>query len=229
MNPASGAATGGDDMALFGSSLPQARQFAELLAGSAVERGLIGPREAPRIWERHVLNCAMLAPLLPRSARVADVGSGAGLPGIVLAITRPDARITLIEPLLRRVTWLRWAIDELRLANVEIKRSRAEDLRPELGSFDVVTARAVAPMARLAQWCLPLLRSGGVLLAMKGESIPAELAEAEGLLRECGAVTWRILELRDGIAGSSTRVVEVVNGDTRIHRSTAGSDTSRRL
>ena len=149
-------------IALFGDRLAAARRFAEHLAGSGVERGLIGPREAPRVWERHVLNCAVVAELMPEGARVVDVGSGAGLPGIPLALARPDLHVVLLEPLARRVDWLREVVADLALP-VEVQRGRAEDadVRRRWEGADVVTARAVAPLHRLAGWCLPLLRIGG--------------------------------------------------------------------
>jgi 16S rRNA (guanine527-N7)-methyltransferase len=144
------------------------------LVSSGVERGLIGPREAPRIWERHLLNCALVEGLVPPGAVVADIGSGAGLPGVVLAVARPDLTITLVEPLLRRVTWLEEVVRDLGLEHVTVHRARAEDLAGRL-TVDVITARAVAALPRLATWCLPLLRPGGRLLAIKGERAIEEL------------------------------------------------------
>ncbi|MEI7778487.1 MAG: 16S rRNA (guanine(527)-N(7))-methyltransferase RsmG [Actinomycetes bacterium] len=164
--------------------------FAALLAEVAVERGLIGPREVPRLWQRHLLNCAVVGidlDLLPEAAHVVDVGAGAGLPGLVWALTRPDLEITCVEPLLRRATFLTEAVELLGLGDrVKVVRARAEDLA---GSFraDVVTARAVAPLTRLANWALPLTRIGGRVLAFKGADAVAEVAEAAATLARSGA------------------------------------------
>ena len=167
---------------LFGSRLSLIRRYTELLATSGVERGLIGPREVPRLWERHVLNCAVLGEFVGQRVRLADVGSGAGLPGLVLAIGRPDLDVTLIEPLLRRSTWLDEVVDVLRLDNVTVVRSRAEVIARTRPRFDVVTARAVAPLRILVPWCVPLLRRGGSLLAMKGAGASQEIAAAQPAL-----------------------------------------------
>ena len=162
---------------MFSDALPLAERFAHLLATDGVVRGLIGPREVPRLWERHLVNCALLGLGVPRGVTVADVGSGAGLPGLVLAIGRPDLRVTLVEPLLRRTTFLTEAVEQLALANVEVVRDRAEALHGHR-SFDVVTSRAVAPLDRLARWCLPLVAPGGRMLAMKGSSAADEVARS---------------------------------------------------
>lgn len=172
-------------------------RYAQRLATDGVIRGLIGPREAPRLWERHILNCALLAPALPAEGTVADIGSGAGLPGLVLAIARPDVQITLIEPLLRRTTFLQEVVDELDLANVTVTRGRADVLHGQ-ETFDVVTARAVAPLDGLLEWCMPLVAPEGALLAMKGTSAEAEI--------EAAAPVWRRL-------GCSTPIIEVVGED----------------
>lgn len=147
--------------AVFGERLADAVRYAELLADAGVRRGLIGPREVPRLWERHLLNCAVLSDVVPEGVSVCDVGSGAGLPGIPLALTRPDLRITLLEPLLRRTIFLQEAVEELGLGNVTVARGRAEEVAGRLTPVDVVTARAVAPLDRLAGWGLPLLRPYG--------------------------------------------------------------------
>jgi 16S rRNA (guanine527-N7)-methyltransferase len=169
--------------AIFGPAVDAAVEYARLLATEATVRGLIGPREVARLWERHLLNSAAIAPLVPIGARVVDVGSGAGLPGIPLALARPDLTITLLEPLARRVAFLTECVDRLALVRVTVVRGRAEEgpIRRELGGADVVTARAVAPLDRLAGWCLPLLRPGGLLLAMKGSTAADELAAAGSL------------------------------------------------
>ncbi len=155
----------------------QAETYAELLRTVAVERGLIGPREAHAVWERHILNSAALAPLVPEHSTVCDVGSGAGLPGIPLALARPQARITLLEPLLRRSTFLSEAVARLGLTHVNVVRGRAEEfLRSDSSAvFDIVTARAVAPLDRLVGFCAGLVRQGGALLAIKGSRVESEL------------------------------------------------------
>jgi 16S rRNA (guanine(527)-N(7))-methyltransferase GidB len=206
---------------VFGDRLSVARRFAEHLVTSGVERGLIGPREAPRIWERHVLNCAVVAELVPDGARLVDVGSGAGLPGIPLVLARPDLGVVLVEPLARRVEWLREVIDDLGLA-VEVERGRAEDIavRRRWEGADVVTARAVAPLARLAGWSLPLLRPGGLLLAMKGATAPAEIERDGAAVRKLGGGNPRIERCGAGIIEppSTVVVVERVRGTGRSDR-----------
>lgn len=170
--------------ALFGDRLPLAVDYAQLLATDGVVRGLIGPREIPRLWSRHLLNCAFVADLLPPDARVVDIGSGAGLPGIPLALRRPDLSVVLVEPLLRRATFLDEAVDRLGLArSVTVLRARAEDARAALGPVEWMTARAVAPLDRLVTWCGPLLAPGGRLLALKGARAEAEVAEARRTLQ----------------------------------------------
>ena len=181
-----------------------AERYADLLASAGVERGLIGPREVPRLWKRHLLNCAVVVPRVPIGASVADVGSGAGLPGLVWAIARPDLQVTLIEPLLRRTVFLEEAVDVLGLDQVTVVRSRAEDLTEQ---FDVVTARAVAPLEKLAAWCLPLVRPGGVLLALKGRTAEEEVASSRVSLHKLGATD--IVVSSHGDLQVPTTVVEV--------------------
>ncbi len=180
---------------VFGERLEQARRYAELLAGPGVERGLIGPREVDRLWDRHLLNCAAVAELVGDGERVADVGSGAGLPGIPLALARPALRVTLVEPLLRRADFLRETVAELGLS-VVVVRGRAEDraVRDELGEFDAVTSRAVAALDKLANWSLPLLRDGGRMLALKGERAEEEVAEHRRALSSLGAVDVKVVK-----------------------------------
>ena len=194
----------------FGDRTDLARAFASHLADTGVSRGLLGPREVPRLWSRHVLNCAAMASLVPADARVVDVGSGAGLPGVVLALARPDLRVTLVEPLLRRVSWLEDVVGDLDLGSVSVVRARAEELRGQ--TFDVATARAVAALDRLAGWCLPLLREGGVLLALKGRSAADELVQAEPALRRLGAAGWAVREVGSEVLDDPTTVVEVLKG-----------------
>ena len=168
---------------VFGSQLPMAQRYADALAGAGVERGLIGPREIDRLWERHLLNCAVVAVRCPEHSTVADVGSGAGLPGLVWAIARPDLHVTLVEPLLRRTQFLQEVVDELGLRNVVVLRSRAEEVDD---TYDVVTARAVAGLDKLAKWCWPLVATGGVLLALKGRTAAEEIATAKRTLGRLG-------------------------------------------
>ncbi len=168
---------------VFGSgALPLAERYAAWLAGDGVVRGLIGPREVPRLWDRHLLGCAVVAEAVPSGVTVADVGTGAGLPGIVLGIVRPDLRITLVEPLLRRTTFLEEVVEDLGLAHVEVVRARAEELHGAR-DFDVVTSRAVAPLERLLGWCVPLTRPSGQVLAMKGSRAQDEVVAAATTLR----------------------------------------------
>jgi len=187
-----------------------------MLADAGVERGLIGPREVARLWERHLLNSATISMAVPDAADVVDVGSGAGLPGIPLALARPDLRLRLVEPLLRRATFLTEAVASLGLTSVNVVRARAEDLPP--AEAQVVVARAVAPLDRLVRWTLPLLRPGGRLVALKGRSAEQELAAAHTTLARLGAASSevRYLALPGGLA--ATRAVVVVAGESRRHR-----------
>jgi 16S rRNA (guanine527-N7)-methyltransferase len=170
---------------VFSRRLPTAEAFAELLTEEATVRGLIGPREVPRLWERHILNCAVITERMPEGSSVCDIGSGAGLPGLAIAIRRPDLNLFLVEPLLRRTTFLDLAVSRMGLDNVTVHRGRAEELHGD-AVFDVVTSRAVAPMDRLARWSLPLVRPGGLFLAMKGSSAEEELQGAAKVLRRLG-------------------------------------------
>lgn len=196
---------------IFGDRLPLAERYAQLLATEAVDRGLIGPRESGRLWERHLLNSAVVAELLRMNARVCDVGSGAGLPGIPLAIARPDLQVELVEPLLRRATFLTAAVSELGLDDVEITRARAEHLAGARRA-DVVTARAVAAVPKLAAWCLPLLGPQGSLLALKGARAGEELAAAGTELRRMGAQEWDVVTCGAEVLPEPTTVVRVVMG-----------------
>jgi 16S rRNA (guanine527-N7)-methyltransferase len=199
---------------VFASALPLAEAYAGWLAGAGIERGLVGPREVPRLWERHLLNCAAVADVVPRGATVCDLGSGAGLPGIPLAIRRPDLQVTLLEPLLRRTRFLDEVVEALALPNVLVRRGRAEELAgSEL--FDVVTSRAVAPLERLARWSLPLTRGGGLMLAMKGSSAPDEVAAAHGVLRRLHGREVRILSVGDGLLDPPVTVVAVTKDEVR--------------
>ncbi|AXO38562.1 rRNA small subunit 7-methylguanosine (m7G) methyltransferase GidB [Micromonospora sp. B006] len=202
--------------ALFGDRLDLAAAYAELLATDGVVRGLIGPREAPRLWDRHLLNCAVVAERIPEGASVIDVGSGAGLPGLVLAIARPDLTVTLVEPLARRTSFLIEAVQRLGLTrDVRVFRGRAEEAaagsRDREGlSADIVTARAVAPLDRLAGWCLPLLVSGGRLVALKGASAADEIAEHTEAVVRLGGGTPELHRCGEGMVESPATVIEVV-------------------
>lgn len=235
--------------ALFpGDRLAVAREYVDLLATDGVVRGLIGPREAPRLWGRHLVNCALMAGALPQGSRVADIGSGAGLPGLVLAIARPDVSMTLVEPLLRRTTFLEEAVATLGLSNVVVRRDRADALHGT-ETFDIVTARAVAPLERLLGWCMPLVAAAGALVAMKGSSVDEEIEAAGPVLQRLGCgrptvevygsdlaeqdaavepirvvrVTWR-----DQVRGGASTRVELPTSGTGRRRPGTASRTQRR-
>lgn len=193
---------------IFGDRLELAKRYVEHLATSGIERGLIGPREVPRLWSRHVLNCAVVAELIDDGARVADVGSGAGLPGLCLAIARPDLYLTLIEPLERRVVWLEEVVMDLGLDNVEIIRSRAEAAVGKV-ECSVVTARAVSALNTLAPLTIPLLDGEGQLLAIKGRSAAEEITKAAKVLKKLGGVNPEVLLTGEGILEEPTTVVRV--------------------
>lgn len=194
--------------------LELAERYAELLATEGVKRGLIGPREAPRLWDRHLLNCALLGEVIPEGATVCDIGSGAGLPGVVLGIARPDLTITLVEPLLRRTTFLSEVVDELGLATVTVERCRADALHGT-ARFDVVTSRAVAPLSRLLEWSMPLVEPEGAMVAMKGGSVAAEISAAGPTMGRLGTSAPEVLELGSG--ASTALVVRVTWADpTRV-------------
>ncbi|WP_433653359.1 16S rRNA (guanine(527)-N(7))-methyltransferase RsmG [Micromonospora zamorensis] len=203
-------------LTLFGDRLDLAAAYAELLATDGVVRGLIGPREAPRIWDRHMLNCAAVAERIPSGATVLDVGSGAGLPGLVLAIARPDLTVTLIEPLARRTSFLIEVVERLGLAkSVRVFRGRADEAASGSSgrdpiSGDVVTARAVAPLDRLAGWSLPLAVRGGRLLALKGSSAAAEIEEHAEVVARLGGGEPTVQLCGVGVIDPPTTVVEVV-------------------
>ncbi len=213
---------------LFGATLPRAEAYAFMLAGPGVERGLIGPAEAARIWDRHLINCGLVCELLapyPAEAadavadasrgpvpgrqrsdylvdgQLADLGSGAGLPGIVLAILRPDLRVTLVEPMARRTAFLAECVAELGLRKVEIRRGRAEELAGEI-AVDVVTSRAVARLNRLAELAAGIARPGGLVLAIKGASAETELAEAGPVLRRLGVSEAEVMTAGDELVAN---------------------------
>ena len=195
---------------VFGVHLEQGRRFAESLARHGEELGLIGPLELPRLWTRHILNSALVAPLL-RPGRVGDVGSGAGLPGIVLAIMRPDVSFTLIEPMERRVAWLELQAGELELTNVEVVRARAEESKLK-GALDQVTARAVSALRTLIPVTAPLLRPGGELVLMKGAGVDGEITAAEKAIRKYRVHDAEVLVLGEGVVSEVTRVFRATVG-----------------
>jgi 16S rRNA (guanine527-N7)-methyltransferase len=188
----------------FGAGAPLAVRYAEMLAAVGVERGLIGPQETERIWPRHLLNALALLPFLPAGAHVVDVGSGAGLPGVPLAVSRPDLVITLAEPMQRRAQFLREVVDELALSNVCVERARAQELPP--AQWDVAVARAVAPLERLVPMLAPLARPGGRVLALKGDKVGAELERAQQTVPGLAVLKPRT-ERVDVVAGVAATVV----------------------
>lgn len=189
----------------FGSGTEAIKQYVDILLNRGLSWGLLGPREGDRIWERHVLNSVAVASLIPQGANVVDVGSGAGLPGIPLAILRPDLRVTLLESLERRTRFLDLAVSELELGDrVQVVRGRAEEHRERYGA---VVSRAVAPLDRLLGWCVPLLGRDGRVLALKGSSVSVEVAEAEATLRSL-RLTTRVHELVTPVIGGQSWVLE---------------------
>ncbi|MFJ8541664.1 16S rRNA (guanine(527)-N(7))-methyltransferase RsmG [Streptomyces sp. NPDC093586] len=199
---------------VFGDRYADAVRYAELLAEAGVQRGLIGPREVPRLWERHLLNCAVLSEVVPEGVTVCDVGSGAGLPGIPLALVREDLKITLLEPLLRRTNFLTEVVELLGLDHVTVVRGRAEEVMGKIPPVHVVTARAVAPLDRLATWGIPLLRPYGEMLALKGDAAEEELKAAAAALSKLGAVETSILHVGEGIVDPQSTVVRVEVGES---------------
>ncbi|GAA4433036.1 16S rRNA (guanine(527)-N(7))-methyltransferase RsmG [Actinokineospora soli] len=211
---------------VFGDRTQLAVRFVELLTEHGVPRGLIGPREVDRLWDRHVLNSAVVAEALPADARVVDVGSGAGLPGIPLAIARPDLDVTLVEPMARRVAWLREVVETLGLSSVVVVRGRAEEpaVRDRVSGADVVTARAVAPLGKLSAWCLPLLRAGGLMVALKGASAAEEIERDRAEIRRAGGGDPRIERCGTAVVDPPTTVVVV----ERLPRRTGKDQRARR-
>jgi len=198
----------------FGAAWPAVSRFAAMLREQGELRGLLGPREQSRLWERHLLNSAAVVQHLPRTGAIADVGSGAGLPGIVVAAMLPEAELVLIDPMERRTQWLEEVVAELGLSNVRVVRARAEELDGALEA-DAVTARAVAAMDKLARWCLPLLRDGGTLVALKGRSAGDELEKAKYVLRKLGGDAGEVLDAPTIPGVDSTTVVRVMRKTVR--------------
>lgn len=182
--------------------------YADMLVAEGELRGLIGPRELPRLWSRHLVNCLVVNPLIPSGVTLADVGSGAGLPGVVVAATRPDLDVTLIEPMERRAQWLVEVVSALGLTNTRVLNSRAEDAVGD-ALFDVVTARAVARLDKLIPWTVPLVKPGGAVLALKGEKAAAEIDGARKLFRKNRIAEARLHELPSPLDDQVTRVVEL--------------------
>lgn len=209
---------------VFGDRVDVAQRYAELLAGPGVERGLIGPREVERLWDRHILNSAAVAELIDRGARVLDIGSGAGLPGIPIAIARPDLHVTLIEPMLRRTAFLEEVVAALAI-DVAIVRGRAEEpgVRTTAGGADVVVSRAVASLDKLTRWSLPLLRPGGRMLALKGERADEEVAQGRRGMTVLGATDVRVVRCGESYSKPPVTVVIAVRGE----RAPAGKRPNR--
>jgi len=190
---------------VFGSALPRAQEFAGMLATRGVEHGLIGPHEVPRLWDRHLLNCAVVAELIDsRPATLVDIGSGAGLPGIVLAMLRPKLNVILLEPMERRCRFLTDCVAELGLTNASVLRARAQDA---VLRADVATARAVAPLDRLAELAVGLVRPGGMVLAIKGQTAADELKKARPVLKRLGVRSAEVVRAGQGKVVPATTVV----------------------
>ena len=194
---------------VFGERLPLAVAYHDWLADAGVIRGLIGPRESSRLWERHILNCAVVSDLFDSDERIVDIGSGAGLPGIPLAIVRPDLKLVLVEPLLRRTTFLSEVVESLGLDNVIVVRGRAEEkaIIAEHGEADAVTSRAVAPLDRLVKWSAPLIRTDGRLVAMKGSSAQEEIAEHGAACAAAGVVDLIVESVGGELLADPTTVI----------------------
>jgi 16S rRNA (guanine527-N7)-methyltransferase len=198
---------------VFGARLHLAVRYAELLAGTGVEWGVLGPREVDRIWDRHLLNCGVVAELLEPGERVVDIGSGAGLPGLPLLIAQPELDIVLVESLLRRSEFLRQVVEELGL-EVDVIRGRAEDpsVREKVGRCDVAVSRAVAGLDQLTRWSLPLLRTGGRMVAIKGERAPDEIREHRRGMTALGAADVRVVECGANYLSPPATVVVATRG-----------------
>jgi 16S rRNA (guanine527-N7)-methyltransferase len=192
--------------AIFGDRIELARAFTRALGEHGEERGLIGPLEPPRLWTRHILNSAVAAPMFPASGRVGDVGSGAGLPGLVLAIARPDVWWVLIEPMERRVAWLQEQVEALGLDNVEVSRARGEEWK-QGAVLDAVTARAVSALRTLIPLTAPLVRDGGELILLKGANAANEITAAEKVIRKYKLTDVRVEPVGEGVIDEPTRVI----------------------
>jgi 16S rRNA (guanine527-N7)-methyltransferase len=208
--------------------LPAAVQFVELLAAVGIERGLIGPREVDRLWDRHLLNSAVVGERIPSGMRVIDIGSGAGLPGVPLCLARPDLGVTLLEPMARRVAWLEEVVQTLRLS-ATVVRGRAEEpgIKRQLAGADVVVARAVAPLDKLWGWTAPLLRQGGRLVALKGESAEAEVARDGGAVRRAGGSVPVVARCGVDVLETPATVIEIERVGVRGREETRGRRPGR--
>jgi 16S rRNA (guanine527-N7)-methyltransferase len=213
---------------IFGPRLDTAKRYAEFLATAGVERGLLGPREVDRVWERHLLNSAAVGELLNPGERVVDIGSGAGLPGIPLAIARPDLEVVLLEPMLRRTEFLKEAVADLGLS-VEVVRGRAEEpwVRSQFGERDAAVSRAVAALDKLTKWSMPLLRPGGRMVAIKGERAPEEVQEHRRVMAASGAVDVRVLACGANYLSPPATVVLAERGQRPSGRSASSKRRSR--
>ncbi|BAU97455.1 16S rRNA methyltransferase GidB [Corynebacterium suranareeae] len=196
---------------IFGDNLEKAIAYHESLATDGSVRGFIGPREVPRLWDRHILNCGVIGEAMDEGISVADIGSGAGLPGIPLAIARPDLSITLIEPLLKRSVYLNEVKEALQLDNVTVIRGRAEEkvVRKQVGQVDVVTSRAVAPLGKLAAWSLPLVKIGGRMVAMKGSSVEEEIERDAQQIRKAGGADIKVYTVGEKLLAEPTTLISI--------------------
>ncbi len=210
---------------VFGVRVDLASAYWAILATDGIEHGLMGPREVPRLWDRHILNCGVLGELIDPDSTVFDVGSGAGLPGIPLAIARPDLAVTLIEPLLRRSSFLERATERLGLDNVSVVRGRAEEksVRSSVGLADVVTSRAVAPLERLAKWSAPLVRGGGRMIAIKGSSAAEEIERDRAVVGRTGMSDLAVAVCGDRYLDTPTTVII----GTKLERARGGRSGRR--
>ena len=192
---------------VFGENVDRAYRYHSWLAEEATVRGLIGPREAPKLWDRHIINSAVVGEAIGKGLVVADIGSGAGLPGIPLALARPDLKVMLVEPLLRRTTFLNEVVEDLELDNVVRGRAEEKVVRAEIGQVDVVTSRAVAPLGKLAGWSLPLVKSGGAMVALKGGTAQEEIDRDAKLIAKAKGINPRVVEVGGSVLGTSTYAV----------------------
>lgn len=196
---------------IFGDNLEKAIAYHESLATDGSVRGFIGPREVPRLWDRHILNCGVIGEAMDEGISVADIGSGAGLPGIPLAIARPDLNITLIEPLLKRSVYLNEVKEALNLDNVTVIRGRAEEkvVRKQVGLVNIVTSRAVAPLGKLATWSLPLVKIGGRMVAMKGSSVEEEIERDAKEIRKAGGTDIKVYTVGEALLSEPTTLISI--------------------
>lgn len=212
---------------IFGARIDLARRYAAMLADAGVDRGLIGPREVGRLWERHLLNSAVIGELLPHDARIVDIGSGAGLPGVPLAIARPDLQTVLLEPMLRRSEFLGEVVEELGLP-IEVVRGRAEEpgIRKLLNGSDAAVSRAVAGLDKLTKWSMPLLRADGQMVAIKGERAPEEVREHRRVMAAAGAVDVKVVTCGANFLAQPTTAVLARRGQSVRHKQSSNRGQS---